>query len=101
MHIWALFQRSVWFHQTIFEAWGFIYKDFLPFIPSLYTQFTILQLRAQKELVHLLDNLDFKMYFLTEYWHWNILTWKYNEYVSKVEKEKIKLYLDLTSAESE
>lgn len=26
----------------------------------------ILQLRAQKELVHLLDNLDFKMYFLTE-----------------------------------
>lgn len=27
----------------------------------------ILQLRAQKELVHLLDNLDFKMYFLTKY----------------------------------
>lgn len=26
----------------------------------------ILQLRAQKELVHLSDNLDFKMYFLTE-----------------------------------
>lgn len=70
MHMFELCFKEVFESIKLFlKHKGLFIRTFcLSYLPcTLNSQ--ILQLRAQKELVHLLENLDFKMYFLTEYYH--------------------------------